>query len=190
MSSHHVVREKQEPALLIMGLNTFADELLGQLMEWSPTVIVTADTAEQMHSLGIKMDWLITNDFSHVLQSDVKIMPAGNDTFLAAALKYLVAHGYPTVNIVTDVLELNELLVFAAKIGLVIYHNNQKIYPVSTGFSKWKPAGEVIELLSQSLELYTNGLTALNNNCWQTTTDGFFTLRFKQPYLFIAEDIF
>ena len=46
MSSHHIVREKQEPALLVLGLDDFPDELLGQLLEWSPTVIVTADTVE------------------------------------------------------------------------------------------------------------------------------------------------
>ena len=41
MSSHHIVREKQEPALLVLGLNNFSTELLGQLLEWNPTVITT-----------------------------------------------------------------------------------------------------------------------------------------------------
>ncbi|RZK41505.1 MAG: thiamine pyrophosphokinase, partial [Pedobacter sp.] len=40
MSSHHIVREKQEPALYIHQLGNFDEEKLGQLLEWSPTVLV------------------------------------------------------------------------------------------------------------------------------------------------------
>lgn len=47
MSSHHIVREKQEPALLIMDLNGFNDEHLGQLLEWNPTVLVNEPFMKQ-----------------------------------------------------------------------------------------------------------------------------------------------
>ena len=57
MSSHHIVREKQEPALLVLGLDNFPDELLGQLLEWSPTVITTSQTAEKLVVNGTKIDW-------------------------------------------------------------------------------------------------------------------------------------
>ncbi|RCH54877.1 thiamine diphosphokinase [Mucilaginibacter hurinus] len=189
MSSHHVIREKQEPALLVLGLDTFSDELLGQLLEWSPTVIATHDTAEKVHAFGIKIDWIITNDTYEALQSDIKIMPAGKDTLAEAALKYLVTHNYPAVNIITDSLQLKDFMLFADKISLVIYHNSRKIYPVTTGFSKWKPAGEVIELLAHPDKLQTGGLQAIQINRFQTTHDGFFSLQFDQPFLFIAEDI-
>lgn len=189
MSSHHVVREKQEPALLVLGLETFSEELLGQLLEWSPTVIATADTAEKLHAYGIKIDWLITNAFHEALQSDVKVMPLGNDSPVEAALKYLVTRNYPAVNIVTDELQLKDYLLFTDKINLVIYNRNQKIYSVSSGFNKWKPAGEVIELLSQPDNLHTGGLTHIINNRYQTTHDGFFSLQFTPPFLFIAEEV-
>jgi thiamine pyrophosphokinase len=189
MSSHHVVREKQEPALLVLGLDTFSDELLGQLLEWSPTVIVTEDTAEKVHAFGIKIDWIITNEFHEALQSDIKVMPLGNDTPAEAALKYLVTRNYPAVNIITDELQLKDYILFTDKINLVIYHGNQKIYSVHSGFNKWKPAGEVIELLTHPEKLHTGGLAPIINNRYQTTHDGFFSLQFDQPFLFIAEDI-
>src|SRR6202012_5572544 len=88
-SSHHIVREKQEPALLILGLDNFPDELLGQLLEWSPTVIVTPQTADKVHALEIKIDWLITDKTVLLLQSDIKLMPPGNDADIEAAIKYL-----------------------------------------------------------------------------------------------------
>ena len=48
MSSHHIVKEKQEPALYIHQLGDFNEEFLGQLLEWSPTVIVAAGEYEKV----------------------------------------------------------------------------------------------------------------------------------------------
>ena len=189
MSSHHVVREKQEPALLILGMSNFPDELLGQLLEWSPTVIVTADTAEKMHSYGIKIDWIIAGDEASVLQSDVKVLPAGIDGYAASALTYLVSSGYPAVNIVTDEFELAAYENFAGQINLVIFYRDKKIFPVTSGFSKWKLSGEVIELLSIPRKLNTTGLGKIDDHHYRTTTDGFYSLSFDKLFLFIAEEI-
>ena len=40
MSSHHIARDDQEPALIIANGEMCSQELLGQLLEWSPLVIV------------------------------------------------------------------------------------------------------------------------------------------------------
>jgi len=189
MSSHHIVREKQEPALLVLGLQNFPDELLGQLLEWSPTVIVTETTAEQINAFGIKIDWVISDQSHENLQSDIKLMSPGADEPAEAALKYLVTHGYPAVNIVTDDLQLKDYLFFIDKINMVIFNGNQKIYAVSSGFSKWKPAGEVIELLSGHSQFHSSGLENMEHHRYKTTHDGFFSIQFEQPFLFIAEEL-
>ena len=189
MSSHHIVREKQEPALLVLGMDTFDEELLGQLLEWSPTVICTTDTAEKLNALGIKVDWILGDNDITNLQSDVKLMAQGEDNATGAALKYLAAHHYPAVNVVTDDFNLDDFLLYADKINLVVFSQNKKIYPVSSGFSKWKPAGEFIELLAQPRGLQTGGLEAVGNNRYKTANDGFFTLQFEQSFLFITEDL-
>src|SRR6185312_13328581 len=130
MSSHHIVREKQEPALLVLGLDNFSSELLGQLLEWNPTVITVPQTAQVLHENGIKIDWIIAGVNYKPMQHDIKVMPAGNDTPAEAALKYLVTHGYPAVNVITDELQLKDYLYFTDKINLVIFHEGRKIYPV------------------------------------------------------------
>jgi thiamine pyrophosphokinase len=188
MSSHHIVREKQEPALLVLGLNNFSDELFGQLLEWSPTVIVTPLTAEKVHAYGIKIDWII-GDVTENLQSDIKHMLAGDDPLAEAALKYLVTHDYHAVNIITDDLQLKDYLFFTDKIDMVIFNGSQKIYAVNSGFSKWKPAGETIELLSAPQHFHSSGLESLEPHRYKTSHDGFFTMQFEQPFLFIAEEI-
>ena len=120
MSSHHIVREKQEPALLVLGLDSFSTELLGQLLEWSPTVIATPHTAEMLDNYGIKIDWVVADSWDASIQSDIKQMPPGNDSPTETSLKYLVTHGYSSVNIVTDDLDLKDYLFYADKINLAI----------------------------------------------------------------------
>jgi thiamine pyrophosphokinase len=187
MSSHHIVREKQEPALLALGLDTFDAELLGQLLEWSPTVITTPATAEQINAYGIKIDFIITDAGQPEMQSDVKLIAAGESSNVEAALNYLIASGYSAVNIVTDEFNLDDFLFYADKINLVIFCRDKKIFPVTSGFKKWKPAGEMVELFSAPSDLKTEGLNAACDGIYQTASDGFYILQFKEAFLFIAE---
>jgi len=190
MSSHHIVREKQEPALLVLGMEQFTDELLGQLLEWSPTLIVTANTVEKLNAAGIKVDIVIDSSADpEDIQSDIKFIRASDTTETEAALTYLVQQKYPAVNVVTDDFMMNDYSAFADRINLVIYCGNKKIYPVSNGFSKWKPMGESIELLGPAKNLTVTGLSKVADNEYLTQSDGFFDLQFEQPYLFIAENI-
>ncbi len=189
MSSHHIVREKQEPALLVLGLDGFTDELLGQLLEWSPTVITVPDVAERLVTYGIKVDWIIAAADNETQQPDVKILPSGSDDALVAGLKYLTANEYPSVNIVTDELKMASYDVFVNRIDIVIFHNGKRIYPIHPGFRKWKPAGELIEILNDATNLSATGLEKINAHQYKTTEDGFFSLQFDGQYLFISEEI-
>jgi hypothetical protein len=56
MSSHHFVKENQEPALLILNTEAITFEKLQQLLEWSPTVIITEACIEKAVGWGIKID--------------------------------------------------------------------------------------------------------------------------------------
>jgi thiamine pyrophosphokinase len=189
MSSHHIVREKQEPALLVLGLGTTSEEMLGQLLEWSPTVITTPLTAEQINAFGIKVDFVIADALEDGLQSDVKLIPAGNAGPAHAALTNLITSGYAAVNVITDVLDLTTFESFIDQINLVIFTDNKKVYAITSGFSKWKPAGESICILPTCSNLKTTGLNAAGNNCYTTTNDGFVTFDFTEPYIFITEEI-
>jgi thiamine pyrophosphokinase len=189
MSSHHIVREKQEPALLVLGLEHFPDELLGQLLEWSPTVIATADTADILTSRGIKIDWLIAGRNDDPSQSDVKLMPAEEGNLTDAALEYLLESEYPAVNIITDELNLDNFVHFANRIDIVIFHNKRRIYPITNGFKKWKPSGESVYIYGQAANLETPGLEPVIDGRYKTARDGFFSLSFDNPFLFVAEEL-
>ena len=189
MSSHHIVREKQEPALLLLSLEGFDDEQLGQLLEWSPTVMATPLVAEQLNAFGIKIDWIVGDDAAADIQSDIKYLRTGGRPANIAAFNYLVDKGYPSVNIVTDEFELDQYLPYTAQITLVVFYQQQKIYGVESGFSKWKPAADVIKIISHPKNLKTQGLTKIDSNIYKTEADGFFNLTFDDKLLFIAESL-
>ena len=56
MSSHHIVKENQEPALLILNTEAIPFEKIQELLEWSPTVIITESCLEKVLGWGIKID--------------------------------------------------------------------------------------------------------------------------------------
>jgi len=191
MSSHHIVREKQEPALLILQIDHFDEEYLGQLLEWSPTILVSATEVDKVLSLGIKIDAIFTKDLNDLnSQEHVKLLPAGNDV-LESALKYLVAEGYPAVNIITNHFQAKEYLFYVDLIDLVIFNNDKKIYPIKTGFSKWKSEGEDVIILHPELihEFSFSGLKKIDDSNYQTLKDGFFSFTFEPPFIFIAEKL-
>lgn len=188
MSSHHIVREKQEPALLIMSLEGFLTENLGQLLEWSPTVIVAEDMYDHTESLGIKIDGVITSNADFHAQENTRIIPALDEP-LEDALKFLVTEQFPAVNIVTNEFALKDYILFEPDINMVIFIADHKIFPVHSGFSKWQSEGERIVLLHEALNLDTSGLKHISDTVLETEKDGFYTLQFDQPFLFISETI-
>lgn len=145
-------------------------------------------SAEKLHSLGIKFDVLLSEKPSADLQDNLKVVPVENDA-LNKGLKFLIDEKYPAANIITDKNSIDSFLSFAEQITLAIYGKNRKIYPVRSGFEKWKPAGELIEIIGPSKDLEQKGLKQLNENQYQTIKDGFFRLKFSQPFLFISEEI-
>jgi thiamine pyrophosphokinase len=188
VSSHHIVREKQEPALLILGMSTFDHELLGQLLEWSPTVIGTTEIAEQFNSLGIKVDRIISDHQIDEIQSDVKYIPLNGIAPAQAAMQFLLTEKYAAVNIVVDVLNLTDFEPFVLDINLVLLNQRQKTYPVTSGFTKWLPAGEVITMYVEPENLSITGLSNVDNR-FTTVQDGVIKLEFSNSFVFISEGI-
>ena len=65
MSSHHIVRDDQEPALIIANGQSCSFELMGQLLEWSPVVMVLDGAIHRVLELGIKLD-IVLGDFDKI----------------------------------------------------------------------------------------------------------------------------
>ena len=99
MSSHHIVRDDQEPALIIANGAACSQELLGQLLEWSPYIIVLDSAMKRVTELGIKVDVLLGDfdgDFNPEKYKDMQYpleivyTPDQDKTDLEKAFDYLI----------------------------------------------------------------------------------------------------
>lgn len=110
MSSHHVVRDLQEPALIIANGAACSEDLLNQLLEWSPYIVVLDGAMHRVVQLGIKVDVLLgdfdrnTHRFEEIstLQHPIEIVhtPDQNKTDLEKAIDFLIKKGHRAVNVV------------------------------------------------------------------------------------------
>ena len=187
MSSHHIVREKQEPALYIHHLGAFNEEYLGQLLEWSPTLIVNATDYEKVISLGLKVDAVVNAADHTFFQENTRIIAASADS-LDAVLDYLIAQGYPAVNVIDLKSNLRELGSYVDSINIVVFTETEKAYAIKTGFKVWKPKGSIfyIEVVSY---FEASNLMQKENAEFEVASDGFVEFSFNTPYLFISEKL-
>ena len=108
MSSHHIVRDDQEPALIIANGASCQPELLGQLLEWSPLVVVLDSAIERVMHLDIKIDVLLGDfdrDFDPEIyktkQYPLEIVhtPDQNKTDFHKSLEIIAEKGFTKVDV-------------------------------------------------------------------------------------------
>jgi thiamine pyrophosphokinase len=164
MSSHHIVRDDQEPALIIANGQECSSELLGQLLEWSPLVIVLDSAIERVHQLGIKVDVLLgdfdrdfdTNYYKE-LQFPIEIIhtPDQNKTDLEKAFDYLIERKIPMVNVVWatgrradhNIANITTLVKYRDLLKIVILDDHSNIFLLPNKFEKWYTANSLISLI-------------------------------------------
>ncbi len=164
MSSHHIVRDDQEPALIIANGAACSNELLGQLLEWSPLVVVLDSAMERVVELGIKVDVLL-GDFDRGFDSNyykethypIEIMhtPDQNKTDLEKAFDYLHTRNIPAVNVVWatgkradhTITNLTTIANYRDKLKIVIIDDHSKVFLMPRKFEKWYTEKTAISLI-------------------------------------------
>lgn len=164
MSSHHIVRDDQEPALIIANGASCNPELLGQLLEWSPLVIVLDSAIERVMELDIKVDVLLGDfdrgfdpEYYKEKQYPLEIVhtPDQNKTDLEKAFDYLFERKIPAVNVVwatgkrTDhtITNLTNIVRYRDKLKIVILDDHSKVFLLPRRFEKWYTANTPISLI-------------------------------------------
>jgi thiamine pyrophosphokinase len=164
MSSHHIVRDDQEPALIIANGLECNTELLGQLLEWSPYVIVLDSAMERVIDLGIKVDVLL-GDFDRNFDTqfykethfpiEIVHTPDQNKTDLQKAFDFLIEKGHKAVNVVWatgkradhTLNNLSTLASYRNELKIVLFDDHSKVFLLSNSFKKWYPKDAIISLI-------------------------------------------
>ena len=164
MSSHHIVRDDQEPALIIANGAACSDELLGQLLEWSPLVVVLDSAMERVVELGIKVDVLLGDfdlgfDANYYKETHYPIeiihTPDQNKTDLEKAFDYLYARNIPAVNVVWatgkradhTITNLTNIANYRDKLKIVIIDDHSKVFLLPRKYEKWYTEKTLISLI-------------------------------------------
>ncbi|MCU0422142.1 MAG: thiamine diphosphokinase [Bacteroidia bacterium] len=219
MSSHHIVREGQEPALIIANGEACSSELLGQLLEWSPFVVVLDGALKRVLDLGIKVDvWLGDFDHNHDLSSDVlqqqhiEIVhtPDQNKTDLQKGIEFLIERKFEAVNIVWatgrradhHLSNITDIVRYKKQIGIVVLDDYSRIFTLPNKFQKWyvkdtpislMPVGEVMGVNTQGLtyELLHESLKLghRTGSSNSTKSDGIITIEHTEGDLLLMECI-
>ena len=167
MSSHHFVKEQQEPSVFILNTEDISFDTVSPLLEWVPTVLVWQDCVETVLSWGIKVDVILaTTAFQkanlHLLEEQypVRFLNVSNGGFLEEGLQYLLASQHKGVHLVGfDHAELTGLTEKANLLDLTVLDGEWKYYPVKQGkFKKWFATSEIRILgkENQPLELFNS----------------------------------
>lgn len=164
MSSHHIVRDDQEPSLIIANGAECSNELLGQLLEWSPIVIVLDSAMERVVDLGIKVDVLLGDfdgDFNPEIykekQFPLEIIHAPNQdkTDLEKAFDYLIEKGHKAVNVIWATGRridhtLHNLTISANyqnQLKIVFWDDYSKAFLLPKKYQKWYPKNTILSLI-------------------------------------------
>jgi thiamine pyrophosphokinase len=184
MSSHHIVRDDQEPALIIANGAACSIELMGQLLEWSPLVIVLDSAIERVLELGIKVDVLL-GDFDRGLNPDqylemqypleIVYTPDQDKTDLEKAFDYLVQRKIPAVNVIWatgrradhTITNITNIVRYRDTLKIVLLDDNSKVFLLPPKFEKWYPAATPISLIPIGT---VTGITS-NNLKYQLNND-------------------
>lgn len=176
MSSHHIVRDDQEPALIIANGEACSRELLDELLEWNPLVIVLDSAITRILELGIKIDVLIGDfdrDFDYEIYKEAQYpievikIDDQDSTDLDKAIHYLIERNIPAANIVWatgkrmdhTITNIVSLAKFQKDIKLVMLDDYSKIFVLNTFYTKWYPAKTTLSLIPIGT---VNGITTKN----------------------------
>lgn len=164
MSSHHIVRDDQEPALIIANGASCSEELMGQLLEWSPLVIVLDSAIERVLELGVKVDVLL-GDFDRGFNPEYYLKkqypleivhtPNQEKTDLEKAFDYLIDKGHKAVNVIWatgkradhTITNITNIVAYRNQLKIVIIDDHSKVFLLPNKYDKWYIANTTLSLI-------------------------------------------
>ncbi len=159
MSSHHYVKEGQEPALIIANGEMCSYELLVSIMEWCPYIVALDGAYDKLLAMKITPDIVIGDwDSLHSLEETMHTEFIKDDnqenTDLEKAIDYLLSKGRTDINIVWSTGRrldhtLNNMATLAKypEAKIVVYDNHSKAFILPKTYVKFYDKGTPLSLI-------------------------------------------
>jgi thiamine pyrophosphokinase len=185
MSSHHIVRDEQEPAIIIADIQNEYWSAIDQLLGWVPTVIVDEDCIEEVLLRGIKIDVAVCKP-SNLLsiqqqlldQHPVIILSKIDGDTISTSIDYLTKKGYHGVNIFRA-FDLEKSLLANQQINSIWYDlKHRYVMSKKRAFKKWIVAHQTFCLLSTTPDqgYIVSNAKEISPQSYQSLKDGVITV--------------
>ncbi len=161
MSSHHFVKEKQEPALLILADASFDENLVAQLLEWAPIVFVEDRCLPLINHNPIKIDYVIQCSMSDeeldswiAFQENVQVLKIKLDNKIQETIQFLKSDNHEALSIVGHDCKLEQLILEnEEKLNIIFYSSSYKVFSKEKHFKKWKEKNSKFEFNANDIQL-------------------------------------
>lgn len=194
MSSHHIIRDEQEPALLIWESEILPRHQLEALLEWSPLVMISQEILDWVIAQGIKIDVVQSNEaflmevhkkLSH--QWPFEIFPASSKA-LSESLRWLFQRGHQEVHLIISFSKAREIKISKELPRLITFQDHYKSYPAPhSEWKKWMRRGLALEIIGP-LKAYTN-LKPMAEQTFLVNQDGWVRLQGLENDTWIREGL-
>lgn len=188
MSSHHFVREGQEPALLIIDPVPFREA--AELLEWAPLLVITENALEATLSWSVKIDVVICapgreEDVYSCLQHQmpVGVLAESPSDWIKAGIDYMKNAGYSNIHLLTQRRnEVFRVLKDSEALQVTVFDNSHR-WIQTKDFRKWVAARQAFQVFPESLvgDLKIEGLK-LTLNEFHVERDGIISITGPSPF--------
>jgi thiamine pyrophosphokinase len=191
MSSHHFVREFQEPAVFFHSFRSEDMEKIGPLLEWAPYIIAEEQCMVLLQEYSVKVDALIT--FSEATAGDYPMDPRIRTLHLEDKhhLKETLSGLLPSESVGLHIIDTRETLSptfvrdWPAGFALLYHAHVRWMRIKSSGYRKWWPKGTKIQLLSEletSPREVTEEYVVPEDGFWERAFDANSIQYLAEPY--------
>lgn len=192
MSSHHFVKEGQEPAIFI--IEPLSLELIEPLLEWAPLVMITDAVIDDAIRWGFKIDVIVAQTGSREIVADkmaaqipFKIIPyQDEENSVIAGFDYLLSQHQQAVHVISSSPEIfSTIHDFITRLDVTILDESTKwSYSKNGEYKKWLPVTSRIKL-KRSVEkqvLTFHLLKEDDDGIFEAMKDGIVEIRSKDPF--------
>lgn len=192
MSSHHIIRENQEPALVILQAQAIPFDKVQELLEWSPTIVVLASEVGIVLGWGIKIDVVLCpfDEVEHwrktlADQYPIKILGSRAEDPLHLALDYLVSVNTQGVNIMGGDRDHFSLAEKYTTLYIEYFFDDKRWSWIRSGsWEKWLPSSTTLYLWPKAYWMKAG----FDNGVLHVISDGLFKLELPGSF-WIGEDL-
>lgn len=192
MSSHHIVIDNQEPALLLMRPEEVSEHIIDSLLEWSPMVIASEEALPFILRKWIKIDALIVENleinWKEILEYQWPVNLLSESEFPNSVIRFLKSKGIDILNYVGPFHEIQWQSYFQ-EVHLDVFSGHYRYHYINSGrFEKWMSPGRGIYLCTDSSDMHvrTQNILKLPNRKYEVEHEGIVSVEADGP-LWVGE---